>query len=110
MGGARTPRLNAPSGARCFPTCSKARRRQLAWKGLNAPSGARCFLTNNRERAGDHALDAGLNAPFGARCFLTELSNFHNTIELYGLNAPLGARRFLAVIEFEMTDWGQVTS
>ena len=40
-----TPRLNAPSGAQCFPSRLGRPGRRPAYAGLNAPSGAQCFPT-----------------------------------------------------------------
>ena len=41
-------RLNAPSGAQCFPTPPAPRRVGRLHSGLNAPSGAQCFPTSIR--------------------------------------------------------------
>ena len=89
-------RLNAPSGAQCFPTNTAQQTRQgHCHCGLNAPSGAQCFPTLNghslstfRLRVSMHLLvlsafrrlresmwivphSTGLNAPSGAQCFPT---------------------------------------
>ena len=39
-------RLNAPSGAQCFPTCGNKSQARLG-QSLNAPSGAQCFPTRS---------------------------------------------------------------
>ena len=90
----RRSRLNAPSGAQCFPTRDPHGRaaprhavsmhllvlsafrpdswwagRYLTRAGLNAPSGAQCFPTL---KAHSHLCRGGcLNAPSGAQCFPT---------------------------------------
>ena len=41
--------------------------------GLNAPYGARCYLTDTKALANALKI-VSLNAPYGARCYLTLLS------------------------------------
>ena len=64
-----TSRLNAPSGAQCFPTIVWNRLLFLLSR-LNAPSGAQCFPTRLTVKSMCGVL-RGLNAPSGAQCFPT---------------------------------------
>ena len=66
----RSPCLNAPSGAQCFPTIYPALPDRTLSPSLNAPSGAQCFPTQRQKIPHRQPL-AGLNAPSGAQCFPT---------------------------------------
>ena len=61
-------RLNAPSGAGCFPTLHPWSLSRI-FGSLNAPSGAGCFPTYEGYLSKRPYLC--LNAPSGAGCFLT---------------------------------------
>ena len=63
-------RLNAPSGAQCFPTWMRWDPIRVDTVGLNAPSGAQCFPTPRVLRYSTRP-DTSLNAPSGAQCFPT---------------------------------------
>ena len=66
-----TVRLNAPSGAQCFPTPPTGCFGFRSSHRLNAPSGAQCFPTAMLG-LGLAGLLGSLNAPSGAQCFPTE--------------------------------------
>ena len=110
-----TSRLNAPSGAQCFPTIVWNRLLFLLSR-LNAPSGAQCFPTRLTVKSMCGVL-RGLNAPSGAQCFptsaptsfvdslfssqctfwcsvLSDLRGDDSRFVLFGLNAPSGAQCF----------------
>ena len=113
-------RLNAPFGARCFPTFSGTDHEDWM-RCLNAPFGAQCFPTRqtrdrrqHRQPVSMHLLVLSafrrqaqrvlrpqyhrLNAPFGAQCFPTRTCTPCTWFTLIGLNAPFGAQCFPTIV------------
>ena len=89
----RTPSLNAPFGAQCFPTLRGAWHVTTNFPfRLNAPFGAQCFPTRPVGACGRACL--GLNASFGAQCFPTGFWWSDRVVGVSSLNAPFGAQCF----------------
>ena len=84
-------RLNAPSGAQCFPTAWSCRPSTTWLCRLNAPSGAQRFPTIKDTSLRD--VKTRLNAPSGAQCFPTRLWK-SMPFATRSLNAPSGAQCF----------------
>ena len=84
-------RLNAPSGAQCFPTSSSRRHRRMA---LLSQCTFWCSVLSDCTLPVHGQCRTCLNAPSGAQCFPTDLNGPYGMQMVWSLNAPSGAQCF----------------